>query len=74
MKKGRAPVLASGLFLCLLALVSCGREGTSPTPEQNQQLANADDLLNSAPATLSNIDGNALGAATASDNGVNNRG
>ena len=61
MKKGRAPVLACGLFLCPPALTSCGSESTTPTAEQNQQLADADDLLNSAPATLSNVDVNALG-------------
>jgi hypothetical protein len=62
MKKGRAPALACGLFLCLPALASCGSESTAPTPEQNQQLANADELLNAAPETLSNMDENALGA------------
>lgn len=62
MKKGHAPVLACGLFLCAAALASCGRESTAPTAEQNQQLANADELLNSAPETLSNIDENSLGA------------
>jgi len=62
MKKGRAPALACGLFLCLPILTSCGSGDTAPTPEQNQQLANADELLNSAPETLSNIDENALGA------------
>ena len=73
MKKGRAPILACGLFLCLPILASCGSESTAPTPEQNQQLANADALLNSAPDSLSNIDENALGAATNnSDNGVSN--
>jgi len=75
MKKGRAPLLACGLFLCLQALASCGSETTAPTPEQNQQLASADALLNSAPDSLSNIDGNALGAAASnSDNGVSNAG
>jgi len=64
MKKGRAPALACGLFLCLSFLTSCGSGGTAPTPEQNQQLANADELLNSAPDSLSNIDGNALGVTT----------
>jgi hypothetical protein len=59
MKKGRAPILACGLFLCLS---SCGSESTAPTSEQNLQLANADELLNSAPDSLSNIDDNALGA------------
>jgi hypothetical protein len=64
MKKGRSPVLASGLFLCLPALASCGSESSTPSPEQNQQLANADALLNSAPDSLSNIDENILGAPT----------
>jgi hypothetical protein len=64
MKKGRAPALACGLFLCLPALASCGSGSTAPTPEQNQQLTNADELLNSAPESLSNIDENALGVTT----------
>jgi hypothetical protein len=67
MKKGRAPALACGLFLCLPILTSCGSGDTAPTPEQNQQLANADELLNSAPETLSNIDENALGAPSNDD-------
>jgi len=64
MKKGRAPALACGLFLCAAELASCGRESTAPTPEQNQQLTNADELLNSAPDALSNIDENGLGASS----------
>jgi hypothetical protein len=75
MKKGRAPILACGLFLCLPALASCGSGGTAPTPEQNQQLANTDELLNSAPDSLSNIDDNALGAPSNDSSAeVSNRG
>jgi len=64
MKTGRTPIMACGLFLCLPALISCGSESTAPTPEQNHELANADEMLNSAPNTLSNIDENALAAPT----------
>jgi hypothetical protein len=75
MKKGRAPVVACGLFLCLAALASCGSQSTAPTPEENQQLANADELLNSAPETLSNIDENALGGqSNDSSSELSNRG
>ena len=64
MNRGRTPIKAYGLFLCLLPLlVSCGREDSTPTPEQNRQLANADAMLNAAPEDLSNIDENALGPA-----------
>ena len=72
MTKGRTPVLACGLFLCVTTVASCGSENTTPTPEQNRQLANADELLNSAPNTLSNIDENALSAPENSP--VSNRG
>lgn len=64
MKWGRTPIRACGPFLLLL-LSSCQHDST-PTPEQNRQLANADALLNSAPDRLSNIDENALGSAESS--------
>lgn len=62
MNKGRTSIVACGPFLFLL-LSSCGGDNGTPTPEQNRQLANADALLNSAPESLSNIDGNILGPA-----------
>lgn len=64
MNKGRTPKLACGPFLFFL-LCSCGSHDDTPTPQENAQLANSDALLNSAPDTLSNIDGNMLGPAHA---------
>lgn len=63
MKRGRTPIVACGPFLLALLLVSCGSESSTPSPEQNRQLANADALLNEAPRSLSNIDENGLGRA-----------
>ncbi len=54
MRKGRPPFVASGPFLCLL-LLSCSTE-TAPSAEDSRQLDNAEDMLDSAPAELSNID------------------
>ena len=61
MKWGRSPILAGGPFLFLL-LSACGSASTSPTPEQNRDLDNAELLLNAAPESLSNIDENTLKA------------
>ena len=60
MNWGRSPILACGPILLLSA---CGNGSTSPSPQQNRQLANADALLDAAPDSLSNIDENALGQA-----------
>jgi hypothetical protein len=62
MKKGRMPVLACGPFLLALLLGSCGDRST-PSAEENRQLDNAAEMLDSAPGELANIDANALGPA-----------
>jgi hypothetical protein len=59
MNKGRMPYLACGPFLLALLLASCG-DSSNPTAEDNAQLDNAAELLNSAPDELANVDGNAL--------------
>ncbi len=59
MKRGRMPFQACGPFLLALALTACG-ERTTPSPEENRQLENAADLLDSAPGELANIDENSL--------------
>lgn len=59
MKKGRMPAVACGPFLLALALAACA-ERTTPSAEENRQLENAADLLNSAPGELADIDENAL--------------
>lgn len=59
MKKGRMPAVACGPFLLTLALAACA-ERTTPSAEENRQLENAADLLNSAPGELADIDENAL--------------
>ena len=56
------PQLACGPFLLVLMLASCGDKST-PSAEENRQLDNAAELLNSAPDELANIDENALGPA-----------
>lgn len=60
MRKGRLPTRASGPFLCLL-LLSCSNS-TAPSAEDSHQLDNAEDMLNTAPAELSNIDAGELDA------------
>jgi hypothetical protein len=62
MKKGRMPSLACGPFLLALLLGSCG-DRTTPSAEENRQLDNAAEMLDSAPGELANIDANALGPA-----------
>ena len=56
------PVLACGPFLLALLLGSCGDRST-PSAEENRQLDNAAEMLDSAPGELANIDANALGPA-----------
>lgn len=55
MTKGRTPLLACGPFLMLALLGSCGDRST-PSAEQNRQLDNAAEMLDSAPDILSNVD------------------
>ena len=62
MIKGRMPRWACGPFLMLVALASCS-EDSYPSQAENEQLENAAEMLDSAPATLEDIDENALGEA-----------
>lgn len=62
------PVLACGPFLLALLLGSCGDRST-PSAEENRQLDNAAEMLDSAPGELANIDANALGPAE--ENAIN---
>ena len=59
MKKGCMPAAACGPFLLSLALSACG-ERTLPSTEENRQLENAAELLDSAPGELADIDENSL--------------
>ena len=61
MRKGRPPFVATGPFLCLL-LLSCSNS-TAPSSEESRQLDGAEELLNQAPAELSNIDASEFEAA-----------
>ena len=61
MTEGRPPIWATGPFFCLL-LLACGNS-TEPTAEESRQLDNAEELLNSAPDDLSNIDAGELSDA-----------
>lgn len=58
MGKGRLPLLATGPFLCLL-LISCG-SSTAPGSDDSRRLDNAEEMLNSAPSELSDIDAGGL--------------
>jgi len=58
MREGRPPFPGAGPFFCLL-LLSCGNS-TTPSSEDSRQLDNAEEMLNSAPAELSNIDAGEL--------------
>ena len=62
------PDLACGPFLLALLLSSCGDRST-PSAEENRQLDNAAEMLDSAPGELANIDENDLGPAE--DNDIN---
>jgi len=57
-RKGRIPTSGCGPFLLALLLCGCN-EGSRPTTAEDDQLNNAAEMLDSAPETLSNIDGNA---------------
>jgi len=56
------PYRACGPFLFAVLLASCGDRST-PSAEENRQLDNAAEMLDSAPGELANIDENALGPA-----------
>ncbi len=64
MEKGRTPLVACGPFFMAIALASCG-SASSPSAEQNRQMDNAAEMLDSAPDALANVDENALGPADA---------
>ena len=59
MEQGRTAYRLCGPFLLSVLLVACGSPST-PSSEDNRQLANAEEMLNSAPDELSGIDSNAL--------------
>ncbi len=61
MTRGRTPFVACGPFLLVLALSACS-ERTTPSAEENRQLENAAEMLDSAPDALANIDENSLGS------------
>jgi hypothetical protein len=68
MKKGRTPHPAFGPFLCLLLLAAC-QKADRPTAEENQQLDNAEAMLDAAPRTLNALEADDLNSATASGAG-----
>ena len=57
---GRTPALACGPFALALLLAACG-DRSVPSAEENAQLDNAEEMLNSAPDALEGIDENAIG-------------
>ena len=58
------PLLACGPYLLAGILGSCGERST-PSAEENRQLDNAAQMLDSAPGELANIDENSLGPTEA---------
>ncbi len=73
MIKGRMPLLACGPFLLALLASACS-DGTSPSAEENRQLDNAAEMLDSAPDTLANIDENALNSLEGASENVSTEG
>jgi len=65
------PSLACGPFLLALCLTSCGDRST-PSAEENRQLDNAAEMLDSAPGELANIDGNGLEPAEDNSDAASN--
>lgn len=59
MKKGRTPCLACGPFILASLLAACG-DTSVPSSEENAQLDNAAEMLDSAPDALEGIDENAI--------------
>jgi hypothetical protein len=59
MNKGRTPALACGPFVLALLISACG-DNSVPSAEENAQLDNAAEMLNSAPDALEGIDENAI--------------
>ena len=53
------PRLACGPFVLALLLAACG-DRSVPSAEENAQLDNAEEMLNSAPDALEDIDENAI--------------
>ena len=62
MPKGRTSFATCGPFLLALMLASCGDRST-PTAEQNRQLDNAAEMLDSAPEILANVNSDMPGDA-----------
>jgi hypothetical protein len=59
MNKGRTPALVCGPFVLALLLAACG-DTSVPSAEENAQLDNAAEMLDSAPDALEGIDENAI--------------
>jgi len=62
MPKGRTTLEACGPFLLALFLAACDDRST-PSAEQNRQLDNAAEMLDSAPDILANVDSDMPGEA-----------